>query len=304
MKSLVGREIAGYQILNELGQGGGGVVYRAMQMSLRREVALKIIQEAQRGDDAAAQRFRRETALHLQLSHRNLVMVYDAGISEEGPYLAMELVDGQSLGRLLSTTPQPPLGWYFETLSTKQMLGHFDEEEGLLGKLEALPEEWKASPRGRLVILNVMFRTIDVVDAWIPRMDKPTAVQGRERLQRLVARSLDELARPGRLDFDGTNERASSLMWFTFNIASFGLDQCADDAARLKTAVDSLNRLASKQPYEGLPPRQDDDIQQSMMFIHEAARRRPDLGLDAELVKRAATFVVAEPEGGGLTDGL
>jgi serine/threonine protein kinase len=93
--------IPGYELLEELGRGGTGVVYRARQLKLDRLVALKIF----RTDLARALAANRAVA---RLSHPNLVHVYDCGEREGVLYVAEELVDGESLARKAARGPLPP----------------------------------------------------------------------------------------------------------------------------------------------------------------------------------------------------
>jgi predicted Ser/Thr protein kinase len=85
-----------YEILGELGQGGVGVVYRARDRELGREVAVKVLRPLADADDTARERFLREARLAAGISHPNVVAVYDAGV----PYMVMELVDGRPLSEV------------------------------------------------------------------------------------------------------------------------------------------------------------------------------------------------------------
>jgi serine/threonine protein kinase len=93
--------VPGYELLEELGRGGTGVVYKARQLSLQRPVALKIFRE--RLDRVLAAN--RAVA---RLSHSNLVQVIDCGERDGLLYVAEELVDGTSLDRKIAGMPQPP----------------------------------------------------------------------------------------------------------------------------------------------------------------------------------------------------
>jgi len=92
--------IGGYLILGVLGEGGMGVVYRAMQANPAREVALKVI-DVLRSDDEIIKRFRSEAEIQGRLQHRGIVQIYEAGVTQVGhasrPYIAMELINGVSL---------------------------------------------------------------------------------------------------------------------------------------------------------------------------------------------------------------
>ncbi|MDA1080134.1 MAG: protein kinase [Gemmatimonadetes bacterium] len=98
-----------FEVEDEIGRGGMAVVYRALDKRLRRHVALKVLppELAFRAD--VRSRFVREAQLAAQLSHPNIVPIY--GVDETGGlvYFAMGLVDGESLAKLLSHDPHPPL---------------------------------------------------------------------------------------------------------------------------------------------------------------------------------------------------
>ncbi len=86
-----------------LGGGGMGIVYRAVQLSLGREVALKVLASHLSSDPDFRERFRREAALQARLEHPHIVTVYETGESEEGLWLALQLVDGTDLKRLVES---------------------------------------------------------------------------------------------------------------------------------------------------------------------------------------------------------
>ncbi len=98
---LSGRAVVGdYTILRELGRGGMGIVYEAVQLKLNRRVALKVLSE--RGLDLEAfQRLKREALATAKLNHENVVRVYDFGVAEGLPYFTMEFVPGASLVKLV-----------------------------------------------------------------------------------------------------------------------------------------------------------------------------------------------------------
>ncbi|MBP9208524.1 MAG: serine/threonine protein kinase [Kofleriaceae bacterium] len=96
---LLGRVLDGrYQIIDRLGKGGMGVVYRAIQLSVDREVAVKVVDARLAHDLGAAKRFLREARLASRLSQPSVVGVYDFGQTEDGVlYLVMELLRGHTL---------------------------------------------------------------------------------------------------------------------------------------------------------------------------------------------------------------
>jgi tetratricopeptide (TPR) repeat protein len=100
--------VPGYTILTELGRGGMGVVYRARQHGLNREVALKMVLHAQHAGSDQLARFRNEIEAVARLRHPNIVQVYQVGDQEGRPYFSMELVEGGTLDKHLAGVPKPP----------------------------------------------------------------------------------------------------------------------------------------------------------------------------------------------------
>jgi serine/threonine protein kinase len=97
----------GYEILEEIGHGGMGVVFKARQVGLNRIVALKKIQTGADADPEAMARFRREAEAVAKLDHPNIVQVHEVGEQDGQPYLALEYIDGGTLRERLKG-PLPP----------------------------------------------------------------------------------------------------------------------------------------------------------------------------------------------------
>jgi TolB-like protein len=107
---LVGRRLGDYEILEPLGEGGMGVVYRAKDATLDREVALKVLQPYLAQDSEYELRFIREAKTAAKLDHPNVVAVYAAGRAENVLFMAMQLVRGRTLHQVLRERKRLPVG--------------------------------------------------------------------------------------------------------------------------------------------------------------------------------------------------
>jgi formylglycine-generating enzyme required for sulfatase activity/tRNA A-37 threonylcarbamoyl transferase component Bud32 len=99
--------VPGYEVLEKLGQGGMGVVYRARHLALGRVVALKMIRSAEHASSEEMARFLAEARAVAALSHPNIVPVYEIGQDGGLPWFTMEYVEGGSLGQLVKDGPLP-----------------------------------------------------------------------------------------------------------------------------------------------------------------------------------------------------
>jgi serine/threonine protein kinase/WD40 repeat protein len=99
--------IPGYEILNELGRGGMGIVYQAWQTGLHRLVALKMVLAGAHAGPEELARFQTEAEAVARLQHPHIVQIYEIGQLELHPYMALEYVDGGNLAQKLQGTPQP-----------------------------------------------------------------------------------------------------------------------------------------------------------------------------------------------------
>jgi serine/threonine protein kinase/tetratricopeptide (TPR) repeat protein/TolB-like protein len=150
--SLVGQTLSHYLVLEQIGAGGMGIVYRAHDQRLDRDVALKVLAPRLARDSTFLHRFRREAHLLSKLNHPNVATVHDFDTVNDTSFLVMELIKGQTLTQKLSTGCMPES----EVLRlAKQLLDGLEaaHREGIVHR-DLKPGNLLETPDGRLKILD------------------------------------------------------------------------------------------------------------------------------------------------------
>jgi serine/threonine protein kinase len=145
------KKIAGYEIEQLLGEGGMGVVYLARDSTLDRALAIKVIRQESIGSEGK-ERFLREARACSRINHPNIVTVYAAGEEDGCPYLAMELLKGQSLREIIDGGPIPwerALEWLASILDA---LGRL-HQEGIVHR-DLKPENIMVTPEGTIKLMD------------------------------------------------------------------------------------------------------------------------------------------------------
>jgi non-specific serine/threonine protein kinase len=106
---MVGQTVSHYRVVAKLGEGGMGAVYRAEDLTLERAVALKFLPATLTADRNARERLKNEARAASRLNHPNIATIYEVGETEETPFIAMELVTGESLKQMLSRGALPAM---------------------------------------------------------------------------------------------------------------------------------------------------------------------------------------------------
>src|SRR5438874_11114047 len=107
MAIRIGTKLGSHEITALLGKGGMGEVYRARDLKLKREVAIKILPDEFSRDADRVARFQREAEVLASLNHPNIATIYDVQEAAESRYLVLELVEGETLAERIARGPVP-----------------------------------------------------------------------------------------------------------------------------------------------------------------------------------------------------
>ena len=120
---MIGQKISHYRIVEKLGEGGMGVVYRAEDLVLKRSVALKFLSSEALGDETEKARFLREAQAAAALDHPNICTVYEVGEDAGRTFLAMAYLEGETLQEKIAKGPlrlNEALDWTVQILEGLQ----------------------------------------------------------------------------------------------------------------------------------------------------------------------------------------
>ncbi len=152
MEKLVGSSIGPYEILGPIGAGGMGEVYRARDPRLERNVALKIVSAEAIGDPERQRRFVQEARSASALNHPNILSVYDIGTQSGMQYIVSELIEGESLRKILENGPVP-LRKYLD-IATQTAAGLAAAHEAGIVHRDLKPENIMITRDNRVKILD------------------------------------------------------------------------------------------------------------------------------------------------------
>jgi eukaryotic-like serine/threonine-protein kinase len=149
---FIGQVLGHYRIIEQIGAGGMGVVYRAHDAQLDRDVALKVLPVGTLADDIARKQFRKEALALAKLSHPNIATVFEFSSQEGVDFLAMELIPGKPLSERLhgGAMPEPEIVRLATQLAEGLAAAH---DQGIIHR-DLKPANLFVTPEGRLKILD------------------------------------------------------------------------------------------------------------------------------------------------------
>jgi len=149
---MIGQTIGHYAVVEQIGAGGMGVVYRAIDQRLNRDVALKVLPAGKLGDDAPRKRFRKEALALAKLNHPNIGTVFDFDTQNDIDFLVMEYIPGETLGERLSKGALPEKEWIAISLQIAAALEEA-HEHGIVHQ-DLKPGNIMVTPKGQVKVLD------------------------------------------------------------------------------------------------------------------------------------------------------
>lgn len=154
-----------YELLEELGSGGQSTVFKARQLDFDRTIALKIIRYSGFDDDDEKQRFFREASILSSLSHQNIVTIYHIGFCHDIPYIAMELISGESISRRLDKSGP---------ISIDIAIDIIDQAASALEAVHAAGAIHRDIKPGNIILVDKPEpNTVKIIDFGLAKLDKP-----------------------------------------------------------------------------------------------------------------------------------
>lgn len=279
--SLIGQEIDGYRILEVLGQGGMGVVYKAKNMSLDRVEALKVIAPSLVQDQQLLRRFKREARALARTHHPNIVTVYTLRHAEIGYYLTMEFVEGPTLADRL--VEGRGMDWREALPIVKQLLAAFDfaHARGIIHR--------DIKPRNIMLTSDQVVKVMDFGLAKFYQQHDVTRTQGVSGT--LCYMSPEQIK--GHADLDQRSD-IFSLGMTLYEVLSGQLPFDKDDSQfNIQRAIVEGNFPAPHRLKEGLPTRLSSVI---MKAVHKEPEQRYQYA--SEMLEAIEAFEAAMREPG------
>jgi serine/threonine protein kinase/Tfp pilus assembly protein PilF len=169
---VIGQTVSHFKIITKLGEGGMGVVYRAEDTTLKRQVALKVLPPDLAGSQERLERFQREAETLAALDHPNIVHIYSVEESEGVRFLTMQLVEGKSLSELIPKGGMP-LERVFEIATALADALAAAHEKGVIHR-DLKPANIMVTPEGRVKVLDFGLAKLRTEEAQTQLTKAPT----------------------------------------------------------------------------------------------------------------------------------
>ncbi|MDP7131321.1 MAG: FHA domain-containing serine/threonine-protein kinase, partial [Planctomycetota bacterium] len=150
----VGKKLGGYEIVEFLGKGGMGAVYKGRQISMERFVALKILNEKLVNDKDFIERFLQEAKSAGRLNHPNIIQVIDIDMSDGTYFFSMEYVDGPTVGRILKEKGQLLVDESLEIVASTAEALHFAHRNALIHR-DIKPDNVMINSEGQVKLADL-----------------------------------------------------------------------------------------------------------------------------------------------------
>jgi serine/threonine protein kinase/Flp pilus assembly protein TadD len=175
---MIGKTLSHFKILEKLGEGGMGAVYLAEDLELNRQVALKVLPAEMASDPERLSRFKREAKAVAALNHPNIVTIYSVEDSDQGRFISMELVKGQSLEKMIEPQGLPVEQFFNIAVPLADALSA--AHQGGITHRDLKPANIMVSDEGRVKVLDFGLAKLHTVDPAAADPDLPTQALTQE----------------------------------------------------------------------------------------------------------------------------